>query len=68
MVKVVRLGIKRPVTRPLLPDPEPRKTRYTLISVDDHLMEPPPAFEGRLPNKYKDEAPCVVEPEEGHEI
>ena len=68
MVKVVRLGIKRPATRPLLPDPEPRKTRYTLISVDDHLMEPPHAFEGRLPNKYKDQAPRVVETEEGHEI
>ena len=31
------------VTRPdtLLPDPEPRPVRATVISVDDHLVEPP---------------------------
>ncbi len=49
MARVVKLGIKRPVTQPLLPDPEPRPVKYTLISVDDHLMEPPHAFEGRMP-------------------
>ena len=39
------------VTRPdtLLPDPEPRPVRATVISVDDHLVEPPDMFEGRLP-------------------
>ena len=68
MVKVVKLGIKRPVTRPLLPDPETRDVNYTLISVDDHLLEPPDTFEGRLPAKYKDQAPKVVETEEGHEV
>ncbi len=68
MVVAVRLGIKRPVTRPLLPDPEPRPVRYTLISVDDHLMEPPHTFEGRMPAKYADRAPRVVETEEGHEV
>ena len=51
MVDVIKLGIKRPVTRPLLPDPEPRPVKYTLISVDDHLMEPPHTFEGRLPRE-----------------
>ncbi len=49
MARVVKLGIKRPVTQPLLPDPTPREEKYTLISVDDHLMEPPHTFEGRLP-------------------
>src|SRR5690606_24814413 len=68
MVKVVKLGVKRPVTGPLLPDPTPRAIRYTIISADDHLMEPPHAFEGRLPAKYQDEAPRVVETEEGHEV
>ena len=68
MVKVVKLGIKRPVTRPLLPDPEPREVKYTFISVDDHLMEPPHTFEGRLPSKFKDQAPRVVETEEGHQV
>ena len=34
-----------------LPEPEPREVRYTVISVDDHLVEPPHMFEGRLPAK-----------------
>ena len=68
MVKVVKLGIKRPVTQALLPDPEPRDVKYTLISVDDHLMEPPHTFEGRLPRKFEEKAPRVIETEEGHEI
>jgi predicted TIM-barrel fold metal-dependent hydrolase len=68
MARVVKLGIKRPVTKPLLPDPEPRKVNYTLISVDDHLIEPPHTFEGRLPNRLKDRAPKVIETEEGHEV
>ena len=68
MVKVVKLGIKRPVSRPLLPDPDPREVKYTLISVDDHLMEPPETFEGRLPKKLQERAPRVVETEEGHEV
>jgi len=68
MVRVVKLGIKRPATRPLLPDPEPREVRYTLFSVDDHLMEPRHTFEGRLPAKLADRAPRVVDTEEGHEV
>ena len=68
MVQVVKLGIKRPATRPLLPDPEPRDVKYTLISVDDHLMEPPDTFEGRLPSALQDRAPRVVETEEGHQV
>jgi len=68
MARVVKLGIKRPVTRPLLPDPEPREVKYTFISVDDHLMEPPHTFEGRLPAKLQDRAPKVVETEEGHQV
>ena len=67
-IKPMKLGIKRPVTRPLLPDPEPRKVEYTLISVDDHLMEPPHTFEGRMPREYEERAPRVVETEEGHQV
>lgn len=44
----------------LLPDPEPRDVAYTLISVDDHLVEPKDMFEGRLPYKYAPEAPRIV--------
>ncbi|MEE9279887.1 MAG: amidohydrolase family protein [Myxococcota bacterium] len=68
MVRVVKLGIRRPATRPLLPDPEPREVKYTLISVDDHLLEPPHTFEGRLPSKLQDRAPEIVETEEGHQV
>ena len=32
-----------------LPEPEPRTVLATIISVDDHLVEPPDLFEGRLP-------------------
>jgi hypothetical protein len=31
-----------------LPEPEPAVVRYTVISVDDHLVEPRDMFEGRL--------------------
>jgi predicted TIM-barrel fold metal-dependent hydrolase len=68
MVRVIKLGIKRPANRGLLPDPEPRKVNYTLLSVDDHLLEPPHTFEGRLPRRLQDQAPRVVETEEGHQV
>jgi predicted TIM-barrel fold metal-dependent hydrolase len=68
MVQVVKLGIKRPATKPLLPDPDPREVHYTLLSVDDHLMEPPHTFEGRLPRKFVDAGPRVIETDEGHEV
>ncbi|MCH2170211.1 amidohydrolase [Myxococcota bacterium] len=68
MTKVIKLGIKRPVTGPLLPDPEPREQKYTLISTDDHLVEPPETFEGRLPRKYIEPGPKVIETDEGHEV
>jgi enoyl-CoA hydratase/carnithine racemase len=31
-----------------------------LISVDDHVIEPPDTFAGRLPGKYADDALMVV--------
>jgi len=68
VTKVIKLGIKRPATGPLLPDPEPRDQKYTLISTDDHLVEPPDAFEGRLPRKHIELGPKVVETDEGHEV
>jgi predicted TIM-barrel fold metal-dependent hydrolase len=52
----------------LLPDPEPRAVRYTVISVDDHLVEPPDMFEGRLPARLADRAPRVVETDRGHQV
>src|SRR4051794_7020455 len=49
----------------LLPDPSPRPVRYTIISVDDHLVEPREMFEGRLPKRFADLAPRVQENPDG---
>ncbi|HJO25212.1 MAG: amidohydrolase family protein [Myxococcota bacterium] len=68
MPRVIKLGINRPISQGLLPDPEPCETKYTLISVDDHLVEPAHTFEGRLPRKLQDKAPRVIETDEGHEV
>src|SRR5215471_12939351 len=45
----------------LLPDPEPREVLNLLISVDDHLVEPPDMFDGRIPAKLKDKTPRIIE-------
>ncbi len=52
----------------LLPDPEPRPVHATVISVDDHLVEPPDLFDGRLPSHLADLAPRVVETRRGHQV
>ena len=44
-----------------LPEPAQADVRYTVISVDDHLVEPPDMFVGRLPAKYADRAPHIVD-------
>jgi predicted TIM-barrel fold metal-dependent hydrolase len=51
-----------------LPEPEPREVRYTVISVDDHLVEPADMFEGRLPSQLQDRAPKILINEWGHEV
>jgi predicted TIM-barrel fold metal-dependent hydrolase len=50
------------------PEPEPREVRYTVISVDDHLVEPPDMFEGRLPAALQDQAPRIEENAEGRQV
>ena len=40
-------------------EPEPRLWRYPFISVDDHLLEPPDTYVGRLPARLADRAPRV---------
>ena len=50
-----------------LPEPEPREHSYTVISVDDHVVEPPDAFAGRFPKKFADAEPRVVETDDGGE-
>ena len=39
-----------------------------LVSVDDHLVEPPGMFEGRLPTRYRDLAPRVIRTEDGADV
>lgn len=39
-----------------------------LVSVDDHVVEPPDLFEGRVPARYKDKAPRVVHKEDGTDV
>jgi predicted TIM-barrel fold metal-dependent hydrolase len=56
------------VTDPLLPDPEPRERSYTIISVDDHLVEPRDLFDGRMPTAMVEAAPRVIENERGQEL
>jgi predicted TIM-barrel fold metal-dependent hydrolase len=38
-----------------------------MISVDDHVVEPPDMWEGRVPMKYADQAPKIVVMEDGRE-
>ncbi len=49
----------------LLPDPDRRSRTYTIISVDDHLIEPPDLFEDRMPAAVADRAPVLIELEGG---
>ena len=39
-----------------------------LVSVDDHLVEPPGLFDGRLPAKHADRAPRVEHTEKGDDV
>ena len=52
---------------PLLPDPSPRPRRFPVISVDDHLIEPPDLFDGRLPASLAERAPRLVEFDDGRQ-
>jgi AcrR family transcriptional regulator/predicted TIM-barrel fold metal-dependent hydrolase len=52
----------------LLPDPEPRPIVQPIVSVDDHLIEPPDLFEGRLPRRLQARAPRVAEDDEGRQF
>ena len=48
-----------------LPEPEPRDRWATIVSVDDHVVEPPDTFVGRFPAKHADRAPRVVDTDDG---
>ncbi|HEU5028522.1 MAG TPA: amidohydrolase, partial [Spirillospora sp.] len=39
-----------------------------LISVDDHIVEPPDMFVNHLPEKYQGEAPRLVHQDDGSDV
>lgn len=39
-----------------------------IVSVDDHVVEPPDMFDGRLPARFADRAPRVIERADGREM
>ncbi|EIV91914.1 amidohydrolase family protein [Frankia sp. QA3] len=39
-----------------------------LVSVDDHVVEPPTMFDAHIPARYRDRAPHVVETADGNQI
>ena len=59
---------RRDGTVTFLPEPERRARKYTVISVDDHIVEPPHTFEGRVPAKLAERAPRVVEKADGTQV
>lgn len=59
-------GGERRIT--FLPEPPRQTRRWPIISVDDHIVEPPHTFEGRFPKALADQAPRVVEAEDGGEV
>lgn len=42
-------------------DPTPKSKGLTIVSVDDHVVEPFDLFQGRMATKYADRVPFVVE-------
>jgi predicted TIM-barrel fold metal-dependent hydrolase len=51
-----------------MPEPLPREVKYTVISVDDHVVEPAHLFSRYLPEKLKAGGPQIVETDNGAEV
>jgi len=45
-----------------------RAEELILVSVDDHVVEPPNMFAGHLPEQYKAQAPRVVRKKDGADV
>jgi len=39
-----------------------------MISVDDHVVEPPNMFDGHIPDKYRDQAPKIIQLDDGSDV
>jgi predicted TIM-barrel fold metal-dependent hydrolase len=59
------LGATNVQTFTLLPDPEPRQRWTPIFSVDDHVVEPPDIFLDRFPSKFADQAPRIIDTDNG---
>jgi predicted TIM-barrel fold metal-dependent hydrolase len=51
-----------------LPEPPRAKRDYLVISADDHIVEPPDTFVGRIPAGLEERAPRVVEKDDGSQV
>ena len=51
-----------------LPEPAPARVRYTVISVDDHVVEPPHLFSAYLPAGLAERGPKIVEAKNGAQV
>jgi predicted TIM-barrel fold metal-dependent hydrolase len=56
---------KKPEQVTLLPDPPAAERRVPIISTDDHLVEPPDLWTGRLTAKWADVTPQVINLDSG---
>jgi predicted TIM-barrel fold metal-dependent hydrolase len=66
--EVTSVAITTGSTPDFLIDPEPRDATYTIISTDDHVVEAPDTFKGRLPRHLADRAPRIIELDAGIEV
>jgi predicted TIM-barrel fold metal-dependent hydrolase len=57
-----------PRTVTFLPEPARAERFFTVISADDHIVEPPTTFDGRLPAALADRGPRVVDTDDGRQI
>jgi len=51
-----------------LPEPEAREPWATVISVDDHVVEPPHVFEEYMTPRLRDRGPQLVEADDGRQV
>jgi hypothetical protein len=45
-----------------------RLEEMVLVSVDDHVVEPPNMFEGRVEAKHADDAPRMIRKDDGSDV
>ena len=64
-VRTEAMTNSRPEKLTLIADPTPDSLFCPIYSVDDHVLEPPSLFEGRLPARLQDGAPYVTKADNG---